>query len=64
MVLPPYSPDLNFIEQLFSKLKAIACADPPRGFDAIVDTLRQALARVSVSECANYIDSSGYQRLN
>ena len=63
MLLPPYSPDLNPIEQLFSKLKAIARANPPRDFDAIIDTLRFGLSRVSLTKCANYIANSGYQRM-
>ena len=63
MLLPPYSPDLNPIEQLFSKLKAIARANPPRDFDAIINTLRYALSRVTLTECANYIANSGYQRM-
>lgn len=62
MLLPPYSPDLNPIEQLFAKLKALARANPPRTFDAIVDILRYALGRVTLNECANYVANSGYQR--
>lgn len=63
MLLPPYSPDLNPIEQLFAKLKAIVRANPPRDFDAIIDTLRNASSRVTLNECANYIAHSGYQRM-
>ena len=63
MLLPPYSPDFNPIEQLFSKLKAIARANLPREFDAIMDTVRYAFSRVSIAEGANYIDSSEYQRM-
>ena len=63
MLLPLYSPDLNPIEQLFSKHKAIARANPPRNFDAIIDTVRYALSRLTLTECANYIANSGYQRM-
>ena len=63
MLLPPYSPDLNPIKQLFSKLKALAGANPPRDFDAIIDTVRYALSRVTLTEGANYVANSEYQRM-
>jgi transposase len=30
LYLPPYSPDLNPIEEAFAKLKALLCAEPGR----------------------------------
>ena len=63
MLLPPYLAHLNPVEQLFSKLKAIARANLPREFDAIMDTVRHAFNRVTLAEDANYIASSEYQRM-
>jgi transposase len=41
--LPPYSPDLNPIEQAFAKLKAFLRAARPRTFDHVVELMAIAL---------------------
>ena len=58
--LPAYSPDLNPIEQMGSKLKALLRKAKARTFDDISDRLRDLLAKISPSECANYLTNSGY----
>ncbi len=58
--LPKYSPDLNPIEQVFAKLKTLVRKDEPRTFDAVSDALKNALAQVAPSECANYLRHAGY----
>jgi len=58
--LPAYSPDLNPIEQMFSKLKALLRKARARTFDDISDRLRDLLAKISPSECANYLTNSRY----
>lgn len=58
--LPPYSPDLNPIEQVFAKLKASLRRAAARTFDAISNTIATALDRFSPQECANYIRNAGY----
>ena len=60
MFLPKYSPDLNPIEQVFAKLKTLVRKAEPRTFDAISDALKNALAKVPPSECANYLRNAGY----
>ncbi len=58
--LPPYSPDLNPIEQVFAKLKALLRNAAERSMEA---TWRQAghiLQTIEPQECANYITNSGY----
>ena len=60
LFLPKYSPDLNPIEQLFSKLKALVRKAAPRSLDAVSDAIANALAAVPNSECANYFTNSGY----
>ena len=58
--LPKYSPDLNPIEQFFSKLKhalRIACA---RTVDGVCSAIRQILMNVGKSECENYFKNAGY----
>jgi transposase len=59
--LPPYSPDLNPIEQAFAKLKAFLRAARPRTFDQVCDLIAAALPRFSRAECANYLRHSGYR---
>ena len=60
LYLPPYSPDLNPIEQVFAKLKALLRRAAPRSFDAVVQALRYILERFRPAECANYFRHSGY----
>lgn len=58
--LPAYSPDLNPIEQVFSKLKALLRKARARTFDAVSDSIGDLLNKFSPTECANYLDNSGY----
>lgn len=58
--LPPYSPDLNPIEQLFAKLKALLRKAAARTIDALWDTIGILLDAFSPDECANYLKNSGY----
>ena len=60
LYLPPYSPDLNPIEQVFAKLKALLRSAAPRSFDTIVTALKHILERFRPAECANYLRHSGY----
>ena len=58
--LPAYSPDLNPIEQLFSKIKHHLRAAMARSFDAVHDAVADALDAVTPAECGNYLQNSGY----
>ena len=58
--LPPYSPDLNPIEKLFSKLKTLLRRAGPRTVDALWDQIGELLNRFPPEECRNYFRSSGY----
>ena len=60
LYLPPYSPDLNPIEKLFSKLKTLLRKAAKRSTEELWQQIGQLLLAVSPSECANYFDSSGY----
>ena len=59
--LPPYSPDLNPIEQAFAKLKAFPRAARPRTFDHVTALVAAALALFTPAECRNYIRHCGYR---
>ena len=58
--LPPYSPDLNPIEMLWSKVKAWLRRVAAQSLDAIADTLANALSHVTPTEAANYFNACGY----
>lgn len=58
--LPAYSPDLNPIEQLFSKLKHWIRRQQARTYQSLCDAIAAALNKVTPRECANYIQNSGY----
>ena len=60
--LPKYSPDLNPIEMLFSKLKHALRKAARRTQDAIYGSLADLLPAVQPSECANYFVKAGYAR--
>lgn len=58
--LPPYSPDLNPIEQVFAKLKALLRKAQARTVDGICKHIGAALRHFPPHECANYLRNSGY----
>ena len=58
--LPPYSPDLNPIEKLFAKLKALLRKAAKRSVEALWNEIGELLNTLSSTECANYFASSGY----
>jgi transposase len=58
--LPPYSPDLNPIEQLFAKLKGALRKAQARSIDAVVHEIARALPAFSSAECVNYFKHAGY----
>jgi transposase len=62
--LPPYSPDLNPIEQAFAKLKALLRKLAARTVHALWDALGDILARFTPQECANYLTNAGYVPLH
>ncbi len=59
--LPPYSPDLNPIENAFSKLKAILRKAAARTIDGLWDAIRDALPRFTPQDCASYFTAAGYE---
>jgi transposase len=59
--LPPYSPDLNPIEQVFAKAKAAIRKRKPRTVDQTERLCGEALDWFSPQECQNYIRHVGYQ---
>jgi transposase len=62
LYLPPYSPDLNPIEQYFSKLKSLLRKAAARSIDSLWEVIGSCLADFSPSECAAYVTHAGYGR--
>ena len=60
LYLPPYSPDLNLIEQFFSKLKAVLRKAAARSIESLWAVIGSCLADFSPRECAAYLTNAGY----
>jgi transposase len=58
--LPPYSPDLNPIEQVFAKLKTLLRKAEERTVEATWKRIGALLGDFLPQECANYFRNSGY----
>ena len=58
--LPPYSPDLNPIEQVFAKVKHWMRMAQARSMEAIHDRIAKLVSSISQTECANYLRNAGY----
>lgn len=58
--LPPYSPDLNPIEQAFAKLKALLRKIAARTITTLWHALGDLLGCFTPQECANYLANAGY----
>ena len=61
LYLPPYSPDLNPIEQAFAKLKALLRKAAARTRAALWAAIGHILGHFSPDECRNYLANSGYK---
>ena len=60
LFLPPYSPDLNPIEQVFAKLKTLLRKAAERTVEATWRRIGALLTRFTPQECANYFANAGY----
>ena len=60
LYLPPYSPDLNPIERLFSKLKALLRKAAKRSLEELWTEIGALLDTIAPNECTNYFASCGY----
>lgn len=58
--LPPYSPDMDPIEQVFAKVKNTLRKMARRTVDALWNAIGVAIDDFSPTECVNYFQSAGY----
>lgn len=58
--LPAYSPDLNPIEKMWSKVKSCLRRVAASTIDGLIQAMADALRSVHPQECRNYFESCGY----
>jgi transposase len=58
--LPPYSPDLNPIEKMWSKVKAFLKKIKARTKDALIEAIAMALEQVTTEDAHGWFKESGY----
>ena len=61
LFLPSYSPDLNPIEEAFSKIKALVRKAGARTREALGEAIGQALATVTIEDAASWFAHAGYR---
>ena len=61
--LPPYSPDLNPIEEAFAKIKALLRKVEARTREALIEAVGWALDSVSASDARGFFGHRGYRSL-
>jgi transposase len=59
--VPSYSPDLNPIEQAFSKIKNILRKLGGRTHEALLEAMEEALWKITPSDAAGWFNHCGYQ---
>ena len=59
--VPSYSPDLNPIEEAFSKIKNILRKLGARTHEALLEAMEEALSKVTPADAAGWFDHCGYQ---
>jgi transposase len=60
LFLPPYSPDLNPIEKMWSKVKEALRSSEARTQSALIAAIGSALNRVTAQDAINWFASCGY----
>ncbi len=62
-LLPSYSPDLNPIEEAFSKVKNLLRKAKARTLDGLFEATAEALLAVSADDARGYFEHCGYSTL-
>jgi transposase len=61
LYLPPYSPDLNPIENAFAKLKVLLRTAAERTVEGLWGAIGRSIDRFTPHECASYFAAAGYE---
>jgi transposase len=59
--LPPYSPDLNPIEEAFAKIKALLRKARARTREALLEAMGKALDAVTTTDARGFFEHRGYR---
>jgi transposase len=59
--LPPYSPDWNPIEMMWSKVKQLIRGAEPRTFDALVQAVFKSMDAVTADDAVGFFEHCGYR---
>ena len=60
LYLPPYSPDLNPIEPMWSKIKQVLRSCAPRTQDELLGAAKAAFNSISTTDCKGFFFSAQY----
>jgi hypothetical protein len=63
LYLPPYSPDLNLIEQAFSKMKALMRKRGARTQETLIGAMGAALSAITARDASGFFGHCGYRVL-
>ena len=63
LYLPPYSPDLNPIEEAFSKIKGLLRKAAARSREALIEALGRALEAITSEDARGFFEHCGYRSL-
>jgi transposase len=63
LYLPPYSPDLNPIEEAFSKIKGILRKAQSRSREATIEAMGRALEVITPQDTRGFFEHCGYRLL-
>ncbi len=59
--LPPYSPDFNPIEKMWSKIKEFLRAAKARTFDTLLAAMAEAMNTITAQDALGWFQSCGYE---
>ena len=63
LYLPSYSPDLNPIEEAFSKIKGLIRKAEARSREALLEAMGMAIAALSAQDARRYFEHCGYRAM-
>ena len=63
MYLPSYSPDLNPIEEAFSKIKNLIRKAQARSREALLEAIGAAISALSAQDARNFVEHCGYRSM-
>jgi transposase len=64
LFLPPYSPEMNPIEKLWSKVKSVLRSIAARTQETLIDALDSALNTITLSDIHNWFINAGYRNIH